>query len=291
MSKVLLFNATGMQGNSIAQYLTEKGHDIIAPVRSSAKQAQMEAKGYKAFVTDYTLNSLVPVLQKVDKVVLQIPAQIAPSAMVAIAQKCITAILEAGYPDTVFVISSTLPDQKVGIPSVDARVTMKDLSLEKLPKTPVLSATEYLENFSTAYRTTILEKGVIPQTIPADYPVNYLSWADLAQYVDAALFADHLEGKLYRVGGNEGITGNELAKRLGSIIGKELHYTSITHTALAGFLTPILGESVARDYASFYEYQDTQGQHLLNPDTSEVRKLLGITLPTFEKWASTAFSA
>ncbi|HAS40302.1 MAG TPA: hypothetical protein DCS93_07475 [Microscillaceae bacterium] len=291
MSKILLFNATGMQGNSIAQHLTAMGHDIIAPVRTSEKRAQMQAKGYEAFVTDYTLNSLVPALQKVDKVVLQIPAQIAPLAMIDITQKCIAAILEAGYPDTVFVISSTLPDQKVGISSVDARVTMKDLSLEKLPKTPILSATEYLENFSTAYRTVILKKGIIPQTIPANYPVNYLSWTDLAQYVEATLFADHLEGKLYRVGGIEGITGNELAKRLGSVIGKELHYVPITHAELAGFLTPILGESVAKDYAAFYEYQDTQGQHLLNPDTTEFRKLLGITLPAFEKWASVAFNA
>ncbi|OJJ23111.1 hypothetical protein BKI52_01810 [marine bacterium AO1-C] len=289
MSKILLFNATGMQGTSIAQYLKAKGHEIIAPVRSDQKQAQMEANGYDAFVTDYSLNSLVPQLKSVDKVVLQIPAQIAPSAMIDIAQKCITAILEAGYPDTVFVISSTLPDQKVGVPSVDARVTMKDLSLENLPKTPILSATEYLENFSTAYRAAILDNGIIPQTIPADYPVNYLSWTDLAQYVGAALFTDSLEGKLYRIGGNKGMTGNDLAKRLGIVLGKELHYAPITHAELAGFLTPILGEGVAKDYAEFYEYQDTQGQHLLNPDTSEIRKLLGIALPTFEQWASVAF--
>ncbi|MEM8895677.1 MAG: hypothetical protein AAGC88_13930, partial [Bacteroidota bacterium] len=230
-------------------------------------------------------------IKQVDQVVLQIPAQIAPWDMVDIARKALTAIKDAGSPKTVFVISSTLPDLAVGKGSVDARVKMKDLSLELLPDTPILSATEYLENFSTAYRGAIEGNGVILQTIPPNYPVNYLSWGDLATYVEAALSSTKLEGKLYRIGGNEGINGNDLAKRLGAVLGKDLHYAPITHEELARFLTPILGESIARDYAEFYEYQDTEGQDLLNPDTREIRSLLGVQLPSFEEWAKQAFNA
>lgn len=290
MSTILVFNATGMQGTTIANHLQAVGHKIVAPVRSEAKAAAMNAMGFEAFITDFTTESLTPRIQPVDKVVLQVPAQIAPESMVEIAQKALTAIKNAGSPKTVFIISSTLPDQPVGKESVDARVKMKELSLELLPDTPILSATEYLENFSTAYREAILGDGVIPQTIPPSYPVNYLSWGDLATYVDAALHSTQLEGRLYRIGGNEGINGKDLAKRLGTILGKDLHYAPITHEQLAGFLTPLLGESIARDYAEFYEYQDTEGQHLLNPDTQEIRSLLGIKLPSLEDWARVAFN-
>lgn len=69
------------------------------------------------------------------------------------------------------------------------------MAKEKLPNTPILSATEYLENFSTAYRQPIMENSIIPQTIPPNFLVNYLSWNDLASYVLAALNADNLEGK------------------------------------------------------------------------------------------------
>lgn len=285
----MLFNATGMQGSSIAEHLKSLGHEIVAPVRSSQKVEELQHKGFFAFETDFSTASLVPKMKEVDKVVLQIPAQIAPQEMLSLASKCIEAILEADYPDTVFVISSTLPNAKVGVPSVDARVEMKDLSLEKLPTTPILSVTEYLENFSTAYRNAIESDGIIPQTIPPNYPVNYLSWSDLAHYVIEALFSGKLEGKLYRIGGREGLTGNDLAKRLGQVIKKDLQYVPVTHEQLAGFLTPILGESVAKDYAEFYEYQDTRGQELLNPDTREIRKILNLNLPSFEEWATGAF--
>ncbi len=289
MKRIMLFNATGMQGSAIAAHLKLQGHEIIAPVRSAQRMDELRSKGYNAFVTDHSVKSLKAQMKEVDKIVLQIPAQISPLEMVDLTSKCIDSILEAGYPDTVFVISSTLPDTKVGVPGVDARVEMKNLSLSKLPNTPILSVTEYLENFSTAYRNAIESDGIIPQTIPASCPVNYLSWSDLSKYVGAALFSDKLEGKLYRIGGNEGVTGNDLAKRLGKVLGKELHYSPINHEQLAEFLTPVLGESIARDYAAFYEYQDTRGQELLNPDTEEIRSILGINLPNVEDWAVKAF--
>lgn len=290
MKKILLFNATGMQGSAIAAHLKQLGHEIITPVRSDEKMKEMETKGYQPFLSDFSKPSLVEELKKVDKVILQIPAQISPMKMVEMAQTRIEAILEAGYPETVFVISSTLPDMKVGVPTVDARVEMKGLALRRMPETPILSATEYLENFSTAYRQAIVNDGVIPQTIPANYPVNYLSWSDLAQYVAAALFSGKMTGQVYRIGGIEGITGENLALRLGNVIGKELKYAPITHEQLEGFLTPILGNEVARDYAEFYEFQDTKGQELLNPDTHEIRSLLGIELTGLEAWATQAFA-
>ncbi len=289
--KIMLFNATGMQGATTANQLKSLEHQVVAPARSLEKAQALQSQGITSFETDFSVISLAPQMERVDAIIAQIPAQVSPHQMVTLTSSYAEAILQAGYPPTVFVISSTLPDTKVGVPSVDARVEMKDLVLDKLPQTPILSATEYLENFSTAYRTAIESDGIIPQTIPANFPVNYLSWADLAQYVIAALFTNRLKGGLYRIGGREGITGNDLALRLGKAIGGNLRYQPITHEQLEGFLTPILGESIAKDYAEFYEYQDTQGQSLLNPDTTQIREMLGLTLPTLEEWAATAFTS
>lgn len=289
MNKVFLFNATGMQGQAIAQKLIKSGYKIVTPVRSEDKSRQMKLFGYEAFVTDFSKGSLIPQLKRADKAVIQVPAQISPEAMILLAKTYIDAIKESGCPQSVFVISSIVPEEYVGVRSVDARVTIKNYAQEHLPSMPIFSTTEYLENFSNAYREPIEKYGIIPMAIPPGHLVNYLSWNDLAKYVEAALQTDKLEGKLYRIGGNEAIDGNNLAIRLGNLLGKNIKCVPITYNELAGVLTPILGEDIAKDYAEFYEYQGNLGHKLLNPDTATIRGLLGIKLDNFEEWAKQAF--
>ncbi|MEM1322356.1 MAG: NmrA family NAD(P)-binding protein [Bacteroidota bacterium] len=289
MDRILLFNATGAQGTTISYRLLERGYDVIAPVRSEKNISILEEKGIKAFLTDFSTSSLLSIVEKADKIVLQIPAAVIPDTMIRIAENAMDAIKKAGNPKTVFVISSTISDKYVGVRSVDARKKMVEMAKEKMPNTPILSSTEYLENFSTAYRQPILEDGVIPQTIPPDSPVNYLSWSDLATYVLAAIESDKLSGNVYPIGGNQGLSGIELADRLGKVLGKKLNYAPVSHEQLEGILTPIMGAEVAKDYAEFYHWQDTVGASLLNPDTQGIRDLLQVELPSFEEWAEQAF--
>ncbi|MEO1031857.1 MAG: NAD(P)H-binding protein [Bacteroidota bacterium] len=289
MEKIVLFNATGCQGSAIAKKLQEEKVQIIAPVRSEKNVQLLKERNIDAFLTDFSALSLTPELQKADKVVLQIPAAIKPSLMIEIAENAMNAIVKAGYPKTVIVISSTIPITPTDKESVNARFRIKELSLKMLPDSPILSATEYLENFSTAYRTPILNHGIIPQTIPPNHLVNYLSWNDLSIYVNAALKATNLSGKVYPIGGKEGMNGRDLAKRMGNVLGKVLTYTPISHRELEGILTPVMGSEIAKDYAEFYQWQDTDGAVLLNPNTDDIRKRLNIELPSFEQWTKSAF--
>lgn len=289
MSKIMLFNATGMQGTTIANRLLQRGYSVVAPVRSKEKLAALKHKGIDSFLTDFNMKDLEGELSKVDKVVLQIPAQVSPSVMVQLSENIINAIKNAGSPPTIFVISSTVPQSFTGKEGPDARLRMKNSALELIPNAIIFSATEYLENFSTSYRQAIDSDGMIPQTIPARLPVNYLSWEDLASYVLGALECENIEGGFYPIGGNEGITGEELALRLGKVIGKELRYQPLTHQQLSDFLIPVVGKQLAMELAEFYEWQDLTGYDLLSPDTSKLRDLLEIKLPDFEQWAMKAF--
>ncbi|MEO1258612.1 MAG: NmrA family NAD(P)-binding protein [Bacteroidota bacterium] len=290
MDKILLFNATGAQGTTISHRLLEKDYKVISPVRSEKNISILHERNIEAFLTDFSIRSLLPIIEKADKVVLQIPAAVVPDIMAEIASNAIDAISMAGNPKTVFVISSTIPKLPIGVRSVDVRLKMVELARGKMPDTPILSSTEYLENFSTAYRQPIMENGVIPQTIPPGFQVNYLSWSDLAAYVLAALESDKLTGgKVYQIGGNRGMNGIELAERMGRVLGKQLAYVPISHKQLEKILTPIMGAEVAKDYAEFYHWQDTEGASLLNPDTEALRNLLSVNLPSFEVWAERAF--
>jgi len=185
MDTVMLFNATGRQGATIANRLLGKDYQIVSPVRSEKKLVDLKHKGINAFLSDFSTENLLPQLKQADRVILQIPAQVSPSLMITLSENIITAIKEVGNPPTIFVISSTVPEDFTGKNSPDARLKMKNFALNQLPESIILSATEYLENFSTSYRQAIEQDGIIPQTIPADLPVNYLSWNDLAIYVEA----------------------------------------------------------------------------------------------------------
>jgi nucleoside-diphosphate-sugar epimerase len=289
MKTVLVFNATGSQGSSIAEKLQKNQLNVIAPVRSKENRETLSKRDIVTYQTDFSSKSLTPIIKKADKVVLQIPSAIKPSLMMKMAQNAMDAILKAGYPQTVMIMSSTIPMYITDKESVNARFFIKKMAEKKLVESPILSVTEYLENLSVIYREAILLNGIIPQTIPPEHPVNYLFWNDLSEYVYAALHTDKLNCGVYAIGGNEGITGFELANRLGNIIGKKLKYTQVPHSEFEEVLKPIMGKDIAKDYAEFFEWQDTDGATLLNPDTTDIRNLLDIKLPSFEEWAKTAF--
>lgn len=289
MSTILLFGASGQQGNAIARRLQQQGHNIIAPVHSEISLAMLRERGIEATQSDFSVQSLLPLVKKADKIVLQVPVVITPTEMVAFAKNALEAIREAGSPHTVVNISSIIPTEKIGLAGPDTRLILKNMAFDILPNAIVLSSTLYLENFSQAYRQAIEHGGVIPQAIPAEIPVSYLSFDDLATYICAAVQRTEIRGKFFPIGGNAALTGTDLAQRLGAVIGKTLHYQAITHEELAAFLTPMIGEQTARQVAEMYRWEGTPGSPLLTVDAHNAQSLLGVMLPSFEEWAKTAF--
>ncbi|OYQ49298.1 hypothetical protein CHU92_00335 [Flavobacterium cyanobacteriorum] len=289
MEKVILFGASGQQGSVIAQQLIEKGYKVIAPVRYQTNVESLNHKRIETRLTDFTTASLTNIIKEADKVILQVPVVITPAQMIEFVENALKAIAQAGSPHTVFSISSVVPIEFIGLNGPDARLKMKELTKQILPSAIILSSTLYLENFSQAYRQAIEQGGVIPQAIPTDIPVAYLSFSDLAMYILAALEKLELKGQFIPIGGSEALTGIELSKKLGVVLGKYIHYQGITSQELTAFLTPMIGEQTALQVAEMYEWEGTTGGSLLNPDVKKALQLFGITLPDFDTWAKSAF--
>lgn len=288
-SKIILFGASGQQGNAIAQKLMSEGHEVIAPVRSQKSKEVLDQQGIDARLSDFSITSLTTIVGKGEKVVMQVPVVITPLEMIAFAENALRAIVAAGSPHTVFNISSIVPKQLVGLQGPDARLTLKNLASELLPNAIVLSSTLYLENFSLAYRQAIEQGGVIPQAIPNDIPVAYLSFDDLAGYILAALKKTELKGRFIPIGGSEALTGLQLSEKLSRILGKHIHYQAISPEELAGFLTPMIGEVNALQVAEMYKWESTSGSSLLCPDVNLAKDLLQVSLLSFDAWAKKAF--
>lgn len=287
--KILLFGATGMQGSAIAQKLIKNSFKVLSPVRSSEKVEMLAKIGVTGKVTDFSKDSLKSLVEQVDQVILLVPAVIPTDDMVPFVQNALEAIKEAGNKRTVFNISSVIPDTYIGIKGPDTRLKMKEIAFEILPEVTVTSTTLYLENFSTAYRQSILEQGSIPQAVPADVPIAYMSMDDLAAYLIAILKEESFKGKFLTIGGKEALDGNELATKLSEITGNTVNYFALQPEQLIAFLTPMFGQDLSAQVGEMYAWEGTTGKDKLNPDTSELQQKLGLNLPNFKEWASEAF--
>lgn len=289
MSNILLFGATGMQGAAVAQKLLSEGNKVISPVRSQEKVNQLKEQGLEGIESDFSLNSLTSIAEKAEKAIILVPAVIPTAEMLPFSETALQAVKNAGITRVVFNISSVIPDAKVGIPGPDTRLEMKETPFNILPEVTITNSTLYRENFSTAYRQGIVEQGMIPQAIPYEAPVAYMSMDDLGEYLYAILNDESFKGQYLALGGKDALSGKELEEQFSEILGEEIKYQALPPEALIQFLTPMIGQDLAAQVGEMYAWEGTTGKEKLNPDTKALQAKLKLNLPSFKEWAKTVF--
>jgi uncharacterized protein YbjT (DUF2867 family) len=130
---------------------------------------------------------------------------------------------------------------------------------------------------------------VVPQGIPADIPVAYISAEDQAAYAVAALDRPELAGELLPIAGADALTGPELAAALGQAMGKQLTYVSLSQAEVREALA-FTGEDVAAAVAEMYAWEGTEGADQLAPDLTRTRDALGVTPTPLADWAASALA-
>jgi uncharacterized protein YbjT (DUF2867 family) len=184
--------------------------------------------------------------------------------------------------------SSVIPPARTGVEAPDARVELLETVRQVLPQTVVLRPTLLLDNFSGPLRPA-LEGGVVPQGIPADIPVAYISAEDQAAYAVAALDRPELAGELLPIAGAEAVTGSLLAAALGQAMGRKLTYVHLSQAQVREALA-FAGEAVAAAVAEMYAWEGTEGADQLAPDLTRTREALGVTPTPLADWAASALA-
>lgn len=289
MSNILLFGATGMQGTAVAQKLLADGNKVISPVRSQEKANQLKKQGIEGIESDFSLSSLTSIAEKADKAIILVPAVIPTAEMLPFSETALQAVKTADITRVIFNISSVIPDTKVDISGPDTRLQMKEIPFNIIPEVTVTNSTLYRENFSTAYRQGIVEQGIIPQAIPYDVPVAYMSMEDLGEYLYAILQDDSFKGQYLALGGKDALSGKELEALLSEILGKEIKYQALPPEALVQFLSPMIGQELTTQVGEMYAWEGARGSEKLNPDTTALQTKLKLNLSSFKEWAKKAF--
>ena len=286
---VLVYGATGTQGGPVARRLLERGDRVRVLTRQRAAAAAWAERGAQVARADLRDSSgLVAAHEGVDAVFLQISASVSPPQIPLMARAALTAARDAGVAHIVMTSSSVIPPARTGVEAPDARVELLETVREVLPRTVVLRPTLLLDNFSGPLRPA-LDGGVVPQGIPADVPVAYISAEDQAAYAVAALDRPELAGELLPIAGGEAVTGPQLAKVLGEAMGTQLAYVPLSQSEVPDALA-FAGPVVAAAVAEMYAWEGTEGADQLAPDLTRTRHALGVMPTPLADWARSALA-
>jgi uncharacterized protein YbjT (DUF2867 family) len=286
---VLVYGSTGSQGGPVARALLEQGGAVRVLVRDPARAAELAAAGAEVVTGDLVdVASLAAANVGVDAAFVVISASVPPREYVLHARNALTAARDARVPHVVVSTSGIVTDDDADVAILKAKQDLLRLVADLTPHAVVLEPTIYLDNFAYVYRPAI-EQGVIPQPLPADVPVAYVSLDDAAAYTVAALDRPDLAGRRLSITGPEALTGHELAERFARHLGRPVHYVAADPAEFARQVEPFLGAEIADALAQMYAYEGGPAARHLAPDTAATRAALPIEQPGVDAWIAKNF--
>lgn len=287
--RVLVYGATGTQGAPVARRLMERGDTVRVLTRNAEGAQPWASLGAEVAVGDLTDGSGVAAAHDaVDAVFLQVTAMAPPALLPRLFATALGAARDAGTAHVVVTTSSVIPDAPMGLPAPDARVEVVRTIRDLTPGAVILSPTLLLDNFSGPLRPA-LQSGVVPQGIPADVPVAYLSAEDQATFAVAALDRPDLKGEFLPIAGTEAVTGPTLAAVISEAMSAPLAYVPMTEDETRGALS-FLGPEVSAAVAQMYAWEGSAGAAYLAPDMARTVEALGVTAAPLSTWAAAAFA-
>lgn len=248
---VVVHGATGSQGLPIVQALLERGHSVRGLARH-AELLQERSPGAEPVVADLSdRDALRRAYDGADAVVAQMPIAFGPGIAEAHAEAIAAAVAGSGVGRVVFSTGGPYPPEPIGVPYVDARVRLgAALRATSARAVAVGPAAGYAENLALPASARRVLEGWLGYPLPEAAPVPWLATADLGALV-ADLVATDEEGSLVLVG-PEALTGDGAAAAVGSAVGREVRWETISPVAYEEQLRPVIGPEDAAGIAGMY---------------------------------------
>ncbi|OYQ34813.1 hypothetical protein CHU95_09480 [Niveispirillum lacus] len=292
--KVLVFGATGDQGQAQLRRLVAAGHTPVAVARDPAKIA---IAGVVSVVADYRdPDSLVRALDGIDALFITMPSTSFQAAepLIRAVEAIGMAAQRQGLRMTVFNSSMIIKEGKRGFAAHDARWEMRERLRDS--GTPIVSIQPviYLDNLLRAWaRKHILEEGRLFYPHHPELDVCWICQDDVSDLMIAALDRPHLSGRAYNVGGAEAIRGPDLARRLGAVLGRSLRFDPRPIpdfcAAMAGVfkdVTTLDHDRLTSELRRIYEWYNFGEEKPFYVDMAPVLADLPVTLTGLEDWAA-----
>ncbi|MBX9734419.1 MAG: NmrA family NAD(P)-binding protein [Chitinophagaceae bacterium] len=287
--KVLVTGATGAQGGAVVRHLVNNGIKVKALLTKTDNDEWFKANEIETVVGDFlNKESLANAMVDVTNVSLVYPLIYEWDTLRAYTDNLIYAFSQANLESIVFNTSLPMPPQKTGSVAADIKLEMYEkFTAANIPLITIMPSF-YLDNLTAPWSLPVIKENlIIGYPLPADAQFAWLSHYNLAQYTYKALLKKELIGKIFPIGG-ELMSGNEIATKVSTILGKQVTYVYQKPDQFKQFLLQMYNEEIAGEIAGIY------GNIALNTEPFKafynrtvVENIFDIKLQTFDEWAET----
>ncbi|WP_330173532.1 NmrA family NAD(P)-binding protein [Streptomyces sp. NBC_01498] len=286
--RVAVVGATGFQGGAVARLLTERGHGVRTLTRA-AEPDRPPLPGTSFVGGDLAdLPAVRRLMEGATHASVVMPLVYGTEQVRRYARNVGEAAREAGVRRLVFNSNTRIPDVSTNVAAFETRrVAEEELRASGVPLV-VLRPPVYLDNlFSPWNGPALVSEGVLAYPLPGATPTAWISHRDLAEAVHAALTVDGVEGETFDIGGDESLTGDELASAFATGLGREVRYLPLPPTVFEQALSQVAGPEAAAGVAGIYHYMATGTDPLLmGSDGGRAANALALKPAPVDEWVT-----
>ena len=296
--KVLVYGAGGSQQFPVIQSLISKGAKVIATTHQPDKVGMLTDAGAEALIANMADRDRIEEITKgIDAISFLVPFFLAnPLDGLDYAKNVIDAAVKNGVKLLVWNTSGFILPVKIGNPSMDVRIDIKDYLENSGLANIIIQPSVYAENLLGPWTAPFVkDQQKVTYPTPEEMPVGWIATKDVAAFVAEAIYSPHLAGKSFKVSGIENLVGNELAGKFSFGLDRSINYSQMPPKDFGKILDSLFGEGAGKGAEAMYqEITDTKNYpEMYNPEMPEVLKQLPIKMTTIENWVqqnSEAFS-
>lgn len=287
--KILVFGAAGSQQFHVIGEAKKKGAEVLAATSSEKNMAQLKNAGATPVLANMAdAQRMKEITKGIDAIAFLIPVSLPnPLDGLQYAKNVIDAAKENGVQKIVWNTSGWLLPHKMGIPSEDVKLDIRDYLTNSGLDFVIIEPTFYMENLMGPFCAPFVknEKKLAYPT-PEAMPIGWIASRDVSALVVAAIFNPELKADTFRVSGLENLRGNDLAKKFSLGLGDKITYYTQPAKEFGKMLKPFVGEAAAAGVASYYEGLQNASEYppKYNHDMDQVLEQLPVKMTLMEDW-------
>jgi len=288
--KILVFGATGSQQFNVIGEAKKKGADVMAATSSEKSFEKLKQAGATPILADMSdADKMQEITKDIEAIAFMIPVSLPnPLDGLQYAKNVIDAAKTNNVEKIVWNTSGWLAPQKIGIPSEDVKLDIKDYLKNSGIDYVIIEPTIYMENMMGPFCAPFIknEKKLAYPT-PEAMPIGWIASRDVSAFVVEAIYNTQLKADTFQISGLENLKGNELAEQFSKGAEEKIVYYLQPSKEFGDILKPFVGEAGAAGVASYYEslQNATEYPPKFNPNMREVLEKLPVQMTSLAQWA------
>lgn len=280
----LVFGATGQQGGAIARALVTRGEQVRGFARKKVTGSPVPLVTGDLGDPDVVQRAF----HGITHAAVTLPLVYDPKQVAAYARNIAQAARANGVRQLVYNTNTVLPSAVTSYPAFETRREAEATLRESGVPLVVLRPPVYLENlFNPGVGAALMNQGILAYPLPHDRRVSWLTHADLAAAVIAALDDPELSGSTIDIGGGEAVTGPELAAVFSRILDQDTRYVALDVDIFEQGLGQAVGAEAAAGVSGLYRFANIDaGRDLFDVDPTVLPKVFNVEPTPIRSWVA-----